>query len=166
MNNILIAMPYSKNLAQEMLLGLYNSFNSIEDHMFTLKFHPAISSEKMKMLVPKWPAHFQETRQPIPELLGEMDLVIYAASSVGLEALIHGTPVIRFYSEYRLDDDPLDVFGEKLVSSCSGHNLREVVTSMFERTVAPSNQRPEVSENLKHFFSPVDEQLWLNIADP
>ncbi len=164
MKNILVAMPYSQNLAQEMLLGLYSCFNGIEDHIFKVKFHPATSSAKVKMIVPKWPAHFQETQKSIRELLGEMDLVIYAASTVGLEALIHGTPVVRFYSEYRLDDDPLDIFDEKLVSNCSGHDLREVVTSILEKTVVTSNQRPEMNDALKQFFSPVDEQKWLKIA--
>ena len=161
---ILVAMSYSYTITQEMLLSLFDSFRepNRQDLKFLIKFHPEVPLESLPIQPPVWPAHFQKTVIPISQLLKETNLVIYSASTVGLEALLAGVPVVRYYSEHAIDLDPLDAFDENMIKSCSERNMRQVVISMINKG---TGQTPQTAisdiDKLNKFFSPVKEDVWL-----
>jgi hypothetical protein len=164
---ILVAMPYSRNLTEELLTSLFNAFLDLagEEIRFVIKFHPEVPLESLRVQLPAWPAYFQKTDKPIPETLKEVNLVIYSSSTVGLEALLHGVPVVRYYSEHTLDLDPLGAFGEKMIRSCSEENLREITISVLKQGSNYSTQQPALNrENLNKFLSPVDENVWRRVV--
>lgn len=161
---VLVAMPYSRDLTQELLIGLFDAFkDSTEERVrFILKFHPVTPSEG---LVIQLPAHFHVTDEPISELLKEADLVIYSSSSVGLEALLGCVPVVRYRSAHIVDLDPLDAFDEGIVKSCSEKDMKRIVLSALKEGGNYLAQQSALGTgSLKKFFSPVDEDAWRQIV--
>jgi hypothetical protein len=164
---ILVAMPYSHNLTEELLISLFDAFVDLagEEIRFVIKFHPEVPLESLRIQLPAWPAYFQKTDKPIPEILKEVNLAIYSSSTVGLEALLHGVPVVRYCSEHTLDLDPLGAFGEAIIKSCSEENLREVILSVLKQGSGYATQQSALSrENLNKFLSPVDENVWRQVV--
>ena len=165
---VLVAMPYSHNLTKELLISLFDSFGDLsgEEIKFVIRFHPEVPLESLKVQLPSWAAHFQETDRAISDILEEVDLVIYSSTIVGLEALLNGVPVVRYYSEHILDLDPLGTFNDRIVGSCSGDDLRQVVLSALREGSNYLAQQPALStENLNKFLSPVNEDVWRRIAE-
>ena len=164
---VLVAMAYSRNLTEELLISLFNAFIDLtkEEIRFVVKFHPEVPLESLKIKLPFWPAHFQKTYKPISEVLKEVDLVIYSSSTVGLETLFYGVPVVRYRSKHIIDLDPLDAFDEGIIKSCSEDNIRQIVLSTLrERTNCLAQQPALSAESLNRFFSPVDEDVWRQIV--
>jgi hypothetical protein len=164
---ILVAMTYSRSLTEELLISLFDAFVDLggEEIRFVIKFHPEVPLESLRIQLPAWPAYFQKTDKPIPEILPEVNLVIYSSSTVGLEALLHGVPVVRYCSEHSLDLDPLGAFDETMIRSCSEENLREVILSVLKQGSSYATQQSALSrENINKFLSPVDENVWRQVV--
>lgn len=164
---VLVAMPYSRSLTRELLICLFNAFMDLEGEgaRFIIRFHPEVPPERLGIQLPTWPAHFQRTDRPLLEILEGIDLVVYSSSTVGLEALQNGIPVVRYCSEHSIDLDPLDAFGEESLRSCSEANFRQVVLQALAEGSNHQAQRSALSKgNLDDFFSSVDEDMWAQIV--
>jgi len=164
---ILVALPYSASLAQEMLLVIFNAFKDLEEEKvrFMIKFHPEVPLESLKIQLPAWPAHFERTDKSVPEILKEVDVVIYSSGTIGLEALLGRVPVIRYCSEHIIDLDPLDGVGEEVVRSCSENNFKQVVLSALSEGGSYLIRKTALSVySVNRFFSPVDGEVWRQIV--
>jgi hypothetical protein len=164
---VLVALSYSRNLTEELLISLFNVFQDYtgKDVRFVLKFHPEAPPESLSIRQPDWPAHFEKTDRNMEDILKEVDLVIYSSTTVGLEALVNGVPVIRYYSEHSIDLDPLNAFDERAVKSCSESSLKQVVLSALSEGADPTTKElASEANNLNKFFSPVNEDLWVQIV--
>lgn len=161
---VLVALPYIATLAEEMLLAASDAFKDAgeENIEVIIKTHPIEHSKRLADYPLPLPAHFQQTDKPIPEILKESDLLIYAASATGLEAVLTGVPVVKFCSEHIIDLDSLDVDG-RAVRSCFENDMKEVVLGALSEM---GNLTWQPAENLNKFFSPVDEDVWKQIVAP
>ena len=160
----LVAMPYSVNLTQELLLAVFSAFEGLKTDKprFIIKFHPAAPPSQLGIPLSEWPAHFEKTDRPIPEILREIDLLIYSSSTTGLEALLAGVPVIKYCSEHLLDLDPLDAIDGSLVRSCSENNMKRVVLSALGEKSNHLTEQP--ASSLDEFFSPINEEVWKQVV--
>lgn len=159
---ILVALPYSRNLTEEMLLAIFNAFKDLtgEQIRFIIKFHPEVPLEHLKIELPPWPAHFQKTDRPPSEILKDVNLVIYSSSTIGLEALLGRVPVIRYCPEHTIELEPLGAFAEQAARSCSENNLKQVVLSALRSNYLVQ----ETGFSVNSFFSPVDEDVWTQVV--
>ncbi len=158
---VLVALPYSVSLGEEMLLAVFDAFKDLTGAKirFIIKFHPVIPPELLTVWLAPWPAHFQKTDKSISEILEEVDLVIYSSSTVGLEALARGARVVRYCSEHTLELDPADNLGETTVRSCSESDIRELVFSALRDSSASSLD----AGKLNKLFSPVNDGVWRRV---
>ena len=164
LKTVLVALPYRANLAKEMLLATFNAFKDLEKEniRIIIKPHPVVPLKRLKIQLPAWPAHFQETDKSVPEILKEVDLLIYSSSTTGLEAFLVGVPVIKYRSEHIIDFDALDTLSGTAIRSCSENNMKHVVLSVLNEG---SNRFARQSAgSLDRFFSPVDEDVWKQIV--
>lgn len=164
---VLVALPYLRSLSEEILVAIFNAFKDLDEETirFVMKFHPDVPLEHLRIQLPSWPLHFQKTDESMSDILRDVDSVIYASSTVGLEAMLGGIPTIRYCSEHTLELDSLDIVDRRVVS-CSGDNMKQVVLTVLKEGISHTAQEStsEVS-NLNRFFSPVDEDVWRQIAD-
>ena len=85
---------------------------------------------------------------------GGLSAVLYAATSVGLEACLGGLPTIRFLSGERmaLDIMPQDV----TLPTATSQNLHETLLAVADQN---SSQRPTPPHG-EQFFAAVSLELW------
>jgi surface carbohydrate biosynthesis protein (TIGR04326 family) len=159
---VLVAFPYSASQSQEMLLAVLNAFREMEKIRIIMKPHPAVPLERLAIQVSAWPVNFEMVDKPVPEILKEVDLLIYSASTTGLEASLAGIPVVKYYSEHLLDLDPLDTVDGSSVRSCSENNMKHVVLSALDEKRNHPGEKPTSSPD--KFFSPVNEDVWTQIV--
>ncbi len=155
---VLIALPSSVELTEEMITVLLTSFSSLNGNIrFIVKFHPDIQMNSFKLGV--LPEHISVAREKISHYLPEISLAVYSSSTVGLEALLAGVPVIKYYSEHLLDLDPLDAVSDLPVLKCSGKNMRDQILLALGKNYSFA----ETEIDLKRYFAPIDVETWKNI---
>ncbi|MCX8130831.1 MAG: hypothetical protein N3I35_12105 [Clostridia bacterium] len=160
---VLIIFPSSRVLTEEILLVLIDYCNefSAQDFEFLLKFHPDTPMKTLQDLLEELPDNFRVSKSPMNEVLAEAGLVIYSSSTSGLEALLAGKKVVKYYSEHAIDLDPLDSFTEVEIRSCFEGNMRDIILSMFNEKDFLC-QRKDIL-NLSKVFSPVREDVWKTV---
>lgn len=165
LRKVLLTLPYNTNLALEMVLASLNAFKDLEEEKLEIiiKAHPAGPSKRLiKSQSIPWPANFQSTDRPTPEMLGEVDLLIYSSTTTGLEAYLAGVPVVKYCSEHIIDIDPLDIGNGSLAKSCYENNMKHVVLSALDET--GNIQAEHLSRDLNKFFSRVNEDVWKQVV--
>ncbi len=158
---ILVALPYLVGLTGEMLLATLNAFADMNTIQVLIKYHPAINPERLGIKLPPWPAHFKETKQNIPEMLHEIDLVICYSSTMVLEMFLTGVPVVRYRSENNIGLDSIAEMDEISVKSCYENDMRDVAITVLNETGYPA---AAPGGDISHFFSPVNEEVWREVV--
>jgi surface carbohydrate biosynthesis protein (TIGR04326 family) len=72
------------------------------------KSHPVLPFTSLKEHLPTLPDHITFVDKSVGELLAMADLVIYTETTVSIEALARGIPVLHIMSDQRIDMNPLE----------------------------------------------------------
>ena len=96
------------------------------------------------------------------DLFGTVDGFLYAPPTVSwCEAYLAGLPVLKYRGE-SLDIDWADALKIEALHVCSRESLKEGLQALLKGSSA------DLAENqtrlLKQAFSPVNEQVWLNLV--
>jgi hypothetical protein len=107
---ILIALPFTFNdsiyLIEQMILC--SNEICIESMRFMIKPHPILSKEKIKSIFGKrWPRTFEFTQVDTQIALRKVDIVVSGMSSICLEAMALGVPVIAVEQPNGLQNNPI-----------------------------------------------------------
>ena len=94
-----------------------------------------------------------QVKKPLTEMSG-IGAVLYSATTVGLEALVGGLPVVRFIPEQSASVDVIPEFLDVLTAT--EENLGE----QLDRAIT-SDVKTLVSED---FFCPPDQSFWKSLA--
>lgn len=160
---VLVTLPYMTDLVQELLLAVFAAFAGLKDSPgVMIKFHPASSPKNLRIRLPEWPAHFEQTEKPVPDLFDEIDLAVCCSANVIIEMSLAGIPTVRYRSEHALCLDELEGLDEKAVRSCYEKDMQNVVLSVLSgKDVYPTR---DISRDIAGFFGPVDEQVWRDVV--
>jgi len=122
--------------------------------------HPAIEFESaLKIYTPENFTYIIETGKSIKESIAEAGVVLYASSTLGIEALAAGVPVI--YADFGafLNSDPLNWF-RAYKWSCSDPNNLEITISLAlsgdDRH--SERERADARQYAADYFYPVNEE--------
>ena len=142
---VFIALPFDPKISAEMIAAARRLLKT--GLRFIVKDHPMspCQFEQQPGLV-KTPDRLDQQ--------GGLSAVVYAATTVGLEAYLGGLPTIRFLSEERmaLDIMPRDVF----LPTATLANLHDILL-----TVADQNRNEQsICPSGEHFFAAVSLELW------
>ena len=134
---VFIASPFDAAIGRQIIEACRTS----RDRKFVVKQHPMFPFDF------KSDGTICETKMPLAEQPA-VSAVIFAATTVGLEAWLGGLPTIRFLPEGRL---ALNILPLSLNVPCAtAYDLAETL----DRT------RPHVPPTIEHFFAPVDLDVW------
>ncbi len=126
---------------------------------FILKPHPTVQLDILKnCLGDKWSPRIQEGGNTTPEEIRKSDLLITGMSSVGLEAVVMGVPVIVVETLSGLAHDPIpESVPNELWRSCrSPEEISEAVDAFMNRSVEEVREHQELSASIKNdYFEPV-----------
>ena len=107
---ILVAVNAGGFLTLEVLRQVYLAFKQEKHSRILIKVHPHLQIDSVDfdtIFDGNKPSNFEVIDRPMSELLLEVDLLIYSSTSVCLEALAMGVPVISVIPETFLDLDDL-----------------------------------------------------------
>ncbi|OPY36123.1 MAG: hypothetical protein A4E35_02165 [Methanoregula sp. PtaU1.Bin051] len=108
---ILLALSGEINTSLELVLKAMEAFTPLSGTQITIKCHPTIPYSVLSRYLPPLPEGFSVTDRSIAQLLPESDLVLYTESTVCVEAVAAGVPVLHVRSDHSIDinifeDDP------------------------------------------------------------
>lgn len=142
---IFVALPFDARISGEMLLAIRDCSGPrrkfiVKDHPMT----PFVFDDTNFVVRTHEPLHRQKA----------VSAVVYAATTVGLEAILNGIPTIRFRSARRLALDILPIELSVLVAE------RETLADTLDRVSPPQTIDPVRN------FAPVDLNLWRSVLSP
>lgn len=110
---ILLASSISRDKSVEFLNKCHELLASVKDCVVMLKCHPLMPFRSIEdALVHGLKDRLTVTDLPPGELLRNTDLLLYADTTVSLEALAAGVPVVQIRSELDINMDPLELLDE------------------------------------------------------
>jgi surface carbohydrate biosynthesis protein (TIGR04326 family) len=156
-SRILVVLPIDPDLIRHLLGALGSAFpdgGAKEKIRFLIRRHPVYPVPRSWIPFPAELARTTSTN--LRQDLASCGVVLFAGSTVGLEALAEGKVVLRYRSPRLFDLD--DSYGN-LLPVVSDSDLREQLLAHVRGELPPCNQE-EAARLVSDYFSPVDrEQL-------
>ena len=159
--NILVAFPISITASIEMLDMLISSFSlSDKNYQFTLKAHPTVGEKNITSgLFTQLPSNFVfSSERSFSKLMRASSTLITEASSVCLESLALGRPVIIMQSSRGLTYDPIpDDISENLYRRCnSSETLKQAVDYFTDLSKTEKSRNSEQGFKIRsNYFEPI-----------
>ena len=160
---ILLALSIMVDESIRILEQVIDSELVEDDQMkFILKPHPTVQFDTLKKRMgDNWSSRFQESENSTPDEIRSSDLLITGMSSVGLEAIVMGVPVIVVERMSGLAYDPIpDSVPKELWRSCrSPKEISEAIDTFRNRTPEEVIKHRALSAQIKRdYFEPVTEE--------
>ena len=116
---VLVACAVGLEEAAE-LVGLASElFQEDEEVDVIVKCHPITSIHGVcKYLGKPLPNHIQVSGEPITQLFASASVMVYTSSTVCVQALAHGLPMVHLRPQFDLDMDPLEAYPDLRLAGC------------------------------------------------
>lgn len=156
---ILAALASGIDEYVRMLIFLDEAFRDDGSYDITIRPHPTLPLDKALGIFAPARMRYKVSRRPLAEDLDSCDIVLYAASTVSLEALALGKPVICIDTDDFLDSDP--IFGNEILKwRC--RDPRDLV-GLIRKIGRISEEdlkkmREDASEYVRKYFHPVTHE--------
>ena len=159
---ILVTPSISKFDAVELIWKVFKAFEHRGEYKILIKCHPDMPFEKISgHLNIKLPEQFTVSDDPVAELLGGSDVLLYTYSTTCVEAIAAGVPAVHVESDFSIDLDPLDFYPRARLSA---RNPEEIVKKVEE---AITMDKKELSRKRKiwggvvrNMFGRVDDSVY------
>lgn len=102
---VLVALSAEINSTLELIYKSIAAFTNEPDISILIKPHPLIPYSRFKQYLSVVPENFKITETPISELLCHVNVVLYTESTVSLEAVSAGVPILHVSSDHNIDID-------------------------------------------------------------
>ncbi len=159
-NSILVAFPIGKEASIEILSFFLENQRNFLPYSILLKFHPVLKPEEIiKELRDPLPNNFKVFKtSSVDQLLKNADIVCFSQTTVGLEALFQGIPVICIEIDPFYPSDPIFRFNDL---KWTVHNPDELVQALYEiQTMNDEEFRSKqlsARRYLERYFFPVSD---------
>lgn len=149
---VLLALSAEINASLELVFKSVHAFSRSGELNIIIKCHPIVPYNKIAPFLPKLPGHFSISDEPIGILLSRSDLVLYTESTVCVEAVAQGIPIMHVRSDHSID---INIFeGDESVPSYADPID---INSETMRIVNGEEKLPS-NELISHLFQPIDMQ--------
>ncbi|MGA2917099.1 hypothetical protein [Methanoregula sp.] len=150
--NILIIPTDDINSTLELVTKTIHAFGNKEEISCIVKLHPTFPKRKISAFLSQIPGNFIVSDKPVDYLLSCVDLVVYTGSTVAVEALARGIPILHVRSDLTIDRD---IFNESdhIVSVSRPEEMYQAfLTISREGFESQKTGKAFVQE----FFAPID----------
>lgn len=156
---ILVALAFGRDEYVKMLIFLENAFVTADEYNIVLRPHPATSLDAAFEIFKPKHMKYRVSIAPLEEDLDLCDLVLYASSTVSIEAVSMGKPAICIELDDFLDSDPMFAM-EALKWRCGNaarlKDLINMIDKMSEEEFC--RMREEARAYTKKYFYPVNRE--------
>jgi CDP-glycerol glycerophosphotransferase (TagB/SpsB family) len=161
-----IMVDESVNILEQVIDSDLVGENELE---FMVKPHPTMNNDILKKrLGGKWSQSFQEVEGSTPDYIRKSDLLITGMSTVGLEAVVLGVPVIVVETLSGLAFDPIpDSVPSELWRTCrSPDEISEAIQYFKNRSPEVVSKHRGLSAQIKKdYFEPVTRESVLKFLN-
>lgn len=158
-SSVLVALPIDQVLTEHLCAAIRLAFPTggrKEGIKFLFKLHPAAPFSLVSGDIPGEIVH-----DKFEDVLTRCDMVLFAGSTTGLEAVLLGRRVLRYRSELLLDLNHCEALETIDVPVCDDGDLREKLLGVIQDK-SGEPVRPDRSSALREdLFGPVDEARWI-----
>jgi surface carbohydrate biosynthesis protein (TIGR04326 family) len=161
--DVLVAASVNINEAVELIEKCLEAFSGKPAFNLIIKMHPTLPFGKISKYFPVLPKNVIVSETPVQELLARSDLVMYTSSTVAIEAVALGVPVIHVKSDHIIDMNFFE--DENAIPSFSepGDIARAGEQILLRQENLP---RDESERLVKQYFLPVDDAVISLFATP
>jgi len=108
----ILLTPTAMRKSAKILDVAYQAFKDADDYRIIVRTHPGFSFDRMKSHLKVFPKDFPQnfyssTNVKVEDDIKQADFVLYDESSLSLNALLSGVPVIHIHTEPIISVDPL-----------------------------------------------------------
>lgn len=118
-----------------------------------IKPHPILPIDRLKSALPLLPSHIRLDERSIDELLADSSILIYTETTVSIEALARGIPVLHVASDVRIDMNPLEGYD----SAPSVSRPEDIRTFVYRLISMGDRWKERYSEIASEFFEDVHD---------
>lgn len=160
---ILITPSNGPEEAAELVYMAVNLFSENDGIKVILKCHPLTPFDMINFAVDEsLPAHVELSDQPVTELMLQSTMMIYSGSTVGIQALTLGLPLIHLRPQFDFDLDPLETVPEVRLEASGLEDLRTKVLWLLDnREEYVIEHQQEWQRLAEDFYGPVTEKTFL-----
>jgi hypothetical protein len=139
-----------------------NLFSENDGIKIVLKCHPLTPFHMINFAVgDRLPRHVELSEQPVIELMQQSTMMVYSGSTVGIQALVLGLPLVHLRPKFDLDLDPLETVPEARLEATGLEELREKVTWLLANREEYVAQHEEEWQHIaKDLYGPVTEETF------
>ena len=123
-----------------------------------VKCHPIMPFEKVSGSIRPLPKNVQVSDEPIEELMLKSSLMVYTGSTVCIQALALGLPVVHVRPQFDFDLDPLEAVPEARLEARGPDELREKVRWILDH-------RQEYRAQNRDLWNRVVEEMYGTVTD-
>jgi hypothetical protein len=151
--NILIIPTDDFNSTLELVTKTIHAFGNKKEIKCIIKHHPTLPRKKISSYMSQIPDNFIVSEKSIDQLLLCVDLVVYTGSTVAIEAVARGIPILHVRSDLTIDRD---IFDE---SDCiaSVSQPEEMYLAFLTILKEGIGSQKKGNNFVREFFAPVDD---------
>lgn len=145
----------------EMAVNLVESEEGVNQGIkVVLKCHPLLPFFQINSIVGvQLPNHVEQSEQPVTDLIRNSSIMVYSGSTVCIQALVLGVPMIHLRPSFDFDLDPLETTPNARLEASSLEEMREQVSWLLEnRDSYIAQHRDEWSALAKEMYGPVTKE--------
>lgn len=151
---ILVTPSCSLFEALELIEKVILAFKNSSGKKIWIKLHPVLPLNQVLHSLPNFPNHITFVTSSVQELLLDSDLLIYTDTTVSLEALALGIPVIHVKSDYTIDINPLENYAI-IPSTSDAYELYTISNQLLETD--KSTHFRQYQKIVQDFFEPLHD---------
>ena len=159
---VLVVCSVGREETAELAITAKEMFAPGDGVKVVLKCHPLMPFERVSALVgPGISEHVYVSDSPVTDLMLKCSVLVYSGSTVCVQAMALGLPVVHLRTRFDLDLDPLDGVPEARIEANGIEELRERVRWLLDHREEFIQQHKEVWEKLVgEIYSPVTEDTY------
>lgn len=149
---ILIIPTDDINSTLELVTKTIHAFGNKNEITCIIKLHPTLPKRKISAYLSRIPDNFSISDKPLDHLLSCVGLVVYTGSTVAVEALARGIPVLHVRSDLTIDRDIFNKSDHIVSVSRPEEMYQAFLTISREGLESQKTGKAFVQE----FFAPID----------
>jgi len=147
--SIVVISPDDFNATLELLIKTIRAFGNRNDIRCIIKFHPTLPRGRISSYVSDMPENFTVSNASIDKLLQDADLVVYTGSTVAVEAMARGIPVLHVRFDLRIDRDIFNE-GDHITSVSRPEEMYQAFLKLSKEDVNPEKTGEQF---IREFFA-------------
>lgn len=160
---VLVAATGGREDTAELVAMAAGLFDGDEGVRVVMKCHPSMPFYKVSGLTAtRLPGHVRLSEEPVTELMLKSSVMVYSGSTVCIQALALGLPVVHLRTQFDFSLDPLETVPDLRLEATGLEELRQKVRWLLEnREEYIARHKDAWNRVVEDMYGPVTEETFL-----